>query len=48
VGRPRLFGLDSLGVGGRLKAMRLEGYAPRASRPPQALQQAMFPYVEAL
>jgi hypothetical protein len=31
-----------------LKAMRLEGYAPRPPRPPQALQQALFPYAEAL
>jgi transposase len=44
----RLFGLDSLGEGGWLKAMRLEGYAPRAPRRPDALQQALFPYLEAL
>ena len=44
----RLFALDSLGEGGWLKAMRLEGYAPRAPRRPQALQQALFPYAEAL
>lgn len=44
----RLFKLDSLGESGWLKAMRLEGYAPRAPRRPQALQQALFPYTEAL
>ncbi len=44
----RLFALDSLGEGGWLKAMRLEGYAPRAPRRPPALQQALFPYAEAL
>lgn len=44
----RLFPLDSLGEGGWLKAMRLEGYATRAPRRPQALQQALFPYAEAL
>ena len=46
--QPRLFGLDSLGQGGWLKALRLEGYAPRAPRRPQALQQALFPCAEAL
>jgi hypothetical protein len=44
----RLFALDSLGEGGWLKAMRLEGYAPRRPRGPLALQQALFPYAEAL
>lgn len=42
----RLFALDALGEG-RLKALRLEGYAPRAPRRPQALQEALFPYAEA-
>ena len=46
--RRRLFALDALGEGGRLKAMRLDGYAPRAPRRPQALQEALFPYAEAL
>jgi hypothetical protein len=46
--QPRLFGLDALGEGGWLKALRLEGYATRAPRRPQALQQALFPYAEAL
>ena len=44
----RLFALDSLGEGGWLKALRLEGYAPRAPRRPKAVQQALFPYAEAL
>jgi putative transposase len=44
----RLFTLDSLGEGGWLKALRLEGYAPRRPRGPLALQQALFPYAEAL
>ena len=42
---PRLFPLDEAGW---LKAMRLEGYAPREPRRPQALQEALFPYAEAL
>jgi putative transposase len=44
----RLFALDSLGEGGWLKALRLDGYAPRAPRGAQALQEALFPYAEAL
>lgn len=46
----RLFALDSLGEGGWLKALRLDGYAPRAPRRPAtlALQEALFPYAEAL
>ena len=50
VARPqqRLFALDDLGEGGWLKAMRLEGYAPRAPRGARPLQQALFPYAEAL
>lgn len=44
----RLFALDSLGEGGRLKAVRLEDYAPRSPGRPKALQQALFPYAEAL
>jgi hypothetical protein len=42
----RLFGLDSLGNGGWLKALRLEDYAPRRLRS-ESLQQALFPYHEA-
>ncbi len=44
----RLFALDSLGEAGWLKAMRLEGYAPRSPRRPASLQQALFPYADAL
>ncbi len=44
----RLFALDALGEGGWLKAMRLDGYAPRAPRRPPALQEALFAYAEAL
>ena len=43
----RLFGLDSLGEGGWLKAMRLAGYAPRNPRRPEGLQQTLFAYHEA-
>jgi hypothetical protein len=44
----RLFGLDSLGKAGWLKAMRLEGYVPRAPRRSQALQEALFACTKAL
>jgi putative transposase len=44
----RLFPLDDLGATGWLKALRLEAYAPRGPRRPQALQQALFPYADAL
>ncbi len=44
----RLFGLDSLGKAGWLKAMRLEGYVRRAPRRSQALQEALFACTEAL
>lgn len=40
----RLFGLDSLGESGWLKALRLEDYAPRRRSPPGTLQQALFDY----
>jgi hypothetical protein len=46
--QPKLFALDPLGEGGWLKALRLAGYAARARRRPEALQQALFPYLEAL
>lgn len=55
--RPRLFGssrvrpqprLFALGEAGWLKALRLDGYSPRSPKRPQALQQALFPYAEAL
>jgi putative transposase len=45
----KLFALDeALGEGGWLKALRLEGYAARSRGRPEALQQALFPYLEAL
>ena len=45
--QPRLFALDALGEGGWLKALRLEGYAPRSPRRPKGLQQALLAYHEA-
>ncbi len=45
--QPRLFILDILGEGGWLKAMRLQRYAPRAPKRPQALQGALFAYADA-
>ena len=45
----KLFGLeDALGEGGWLKALRLEEYAARTRRRPQALQDVLFPYLDAL
>lgn len=44
----RLFALDALGDGGWLKALRLEDYAPRRPRRPEALQEVLFSYLEAL
>ncbi len=44
----RLFALDALGEGGWLKALKLEGYAPRAPRRPLAVQKTLFPYADAL
>lgn len=41
----RLFALDEAGW---LKALKLEGYAPRTPRRPQALQEVLFAYAEAL
>ncbi len=46
--QPKLFALEALGGGGWLKALRLEGYAIHTRRRPDALQQALFPYLEAL
>ena len=39
---------NPFGQGGRLKALRLEGYANRARKRPEALQQVLFPYLDAL
>lgn len=45
----KLFALEeALGSGGWLKALRLEDYAIRARRRPQALQDVLFPYLDAL
>jgi hypothetical protein len=44
----RLFGLDALGEGGWLKALKLEDYAPRKLHQPRALQQSLFAYLEAI
>ncbi len=41
----RLFALDETGW---LKALKLEGYAPRRVGGPMALQEVLFPYLEAL
>jgi hypothetical protein len=46
--QPKLFRLDILGETGWLKALRLEGYAPRHPRRSLALQEALFPYLDAL
>ncbi len=57
VGRPRLFEtsyivpqlrLFALDEAGWLKALKLEGYAPRRSASPMALQEGLFPYLDAL
>jgi hypothetical protein len=45
---PGSFALDALGEGGWLKVLRLAGDAARSRRRPDALQQALFPYAEAL
>jgi hypothetical protein len=44
--QPRLFGLEVLGEGVWLKALKLEDYAPRKARP-GSLQQSLLPYHEA-
>lgn len=44
----RLFELIVLGESGWLKAVRLDDYAPRKPRRPQALQQTLFAYTEAV
>jgi putative transposase len=46
--QPRLFELMVLGDTGWLKALRKEEYALRKARRPQALQQALFSYIEAV
>ena len=45
----KLFALnEALGAGGWLKALGLEAYAPRSRGRPEALQGALFSYLEAL
>jgi putative transposase len=45
----KLFALEeALGEGGWLKALKLEGYASSTRRRPQALQDVLFPYLDAL
>jgi putative transposase len=45
----KLFALEeALGEGGWLKAVKLEEYAVRSRRSPIALQQALFPYLDAI
>jgi hypothetical protein len=46
--QPKLFALDALGESGWLKALSLAGYPARARRRPEALHQALFPYLEPL
>ena len=49
VHQPRLFDLaEVLGEEGWIKALRLDGYAPRRPRRPELLQQVLFPYTEAI
>ncbi len=57
VGRPRLFETSralpqlrifALDEAGWLKALKLDGYSPRTSRRPRALQGVLFSYTEAL
>ena len=44
----RLFELEALGEMGWLKALRLGEYAPRKPQNPMALQEVLFPYLDAL
>lgn len=44
----RLFALDALGGGAWLKALKLDAYAPRTPWRLEALQQALFAYMEAM
>ncbi len=39
---------DALGESGWLKAIKLEDYAPRRPHRPKALQDVLFPYLDAL
>jgi hypothetical protein len=44
----RTFGLEEVLGDGWLKALKLREYAPRRPHRPQALQEVLFPYAEAL
>ncbi len=45
----KLFALEEmLGEGGWLKVMKLEEYVARTKRRPVAVQQVLFPYLDAL
>ena len=45
----KLFALEeALGWGGWLKALKLDEYAARTRRRPEALQDVLFPYLDAL
>lgn len=46
--QPRLFDLEETLGNGWLKALRLEDYARRNPYGPQMLQEALFPYLDAL
>jgi hypothetical protein len=46
--QPRLFELDALGEGGWLKALKMSEYALRRPRRPEKLQDALFPYLDAI
>ena len=39
---------ETLSEGGWLKVFRLDNYAPRSSRWPEMLQQALFTYTDAV
>ena len=45
--QPKLFWLDALGEIGWPKALRLERYAPRHPRGSSALQEVLFPFLDA-
>ena len=46
--QPRLFGLAEVLGDGWLEVLKLDGYAPPNPQQPLYLQEALFPYMEAL
>ncbi|MBV9455033.1 MAG: hypothetical protein JOZ19_13100 [Rubrobacter sp.] len=46
--QPKLLGLQEVLGDGWLKALKLDRYAPQQFRHPEALQQILFPYTEAI